>query len=70
VATDDVVVYFADGLPSGLEELPRLSFEPRIFSVSPATGSAGGTLLTVTGSGFGVNDNADGISLQARVPSW
>lgn len=68
-STDDVVVYFADGLPSGHDQLGRLNLEPRIFAVSPATGSAGGTLLTITGSGFGVNDNGEDLSLQARTPS-
>jgi hypothetical protein len=34
---------------------------PTLVSVSPSSGSSGGTLLTVTGTGFGVNTS--GVNL-------
>ena len=51
----NVRVYFADGLPTGFEDFKSATMTPTLVSVSPSTGSSGGTLLTVTGTGFGVN---------------
>jgi len=51
----DVKIYFADGLPAGYADFSSITVTPTLVSVSPQTGSSGGTLLTVTGTGFGVN---------------
>ena len=63
----DIVIYFSDGLASGYGGIGRLSFRPRLYEVSPAIGSAGGTLVTVTGSGFGVDDDPATWPLQGRI---
>jgi hypothetical protein len=62
----DVVIYFSDGLANGYDDIDRITFQPRLYGVSPATGSAGGTLITVTGSGFGVDDDPESWPLQGR----
>jgi len=48
-----VKVYFADGLPTGHDKIKTVAITPNLVSITPATGSVGGTLLTVTGTGFG-----------------
>jgi len=55
-------VYFPDGLPSGYDSFMTASIAPTLVSISPSTGSAGGTLITVTGTGFGVNSSS--VNLQ------
>lgn len=56
-------MFVADGLPNGFENISSLTFTPAFVSVSPNTGgSAGGTLLTVTGTGFGVDTTGLGIN--------
>lgn len=51
-----MIVYFTDGLPADYMLVSSLTFTPTFVSVSPNSGgSQGGTLLTVTGTGFGVN---------------
>jgi len=61
-ASSNIGLYFADGLPSGIETITGLTFTPAFVSVSPNTGgSAGGTLLTVTGTGFGLNTTGLGL---------
>jgi hypothetical protein len=57
-----VRVYFADGLPAGYDSFLTATIAPTLVSISPSTGSAGGTLITVTGTGFGT-DSAD-LNLQ------
>jgi hypothetical protein len=54
-SSKNVRVYFADGLATGSEAYTSADITPTLVSVSPSTGSSGGTLLTVTGTGFGVN---------------
>ena len=54
-SSKNVRVYFADGLPTGFDAYTSATMTPTLVSVSPSTGSSGGTLLTVTGTGFGVN---------------
>lgn len=51
----DVQIYFPDGLPTGYADYTSVTVVPTLVSISPSSGSAGGTLLTVTGTGFGVN---------------
>lgn len=51
-----------DGLPLGYEaHTQSLSLEPVLLAISPKTGSSAGTLVTVTGSGFGVNTAGLGL---------
>ena len=50
-SSNDVKVYFAEGMPSGA--IAQQTFTPALISVSPSSGSSGGTRLTVTGVGFG-----------------
>ena len=58
----NVQIYFPDGFPSGYAEfVSSITVTPTLVSVSPSTGSSGGTLLTVTGNGFGTS--TEGINL-------
>jgi hypothetical protein len=49
----NVRVYFPDGLAGGYATFAALTVTPTLVTISPSTGSSGGTLLTVTGTGFG-----------------
>ena len=49
----------ADGLPSQYINFTTATMEPKLLSISPSTGSSGGTLITVTGSGFGATNTTD-----------
>ena len=51
----DVRIYFEDGLPTGYDSFTSITFEPTLVSISPSSGSSGGTLITATGTGFGAN---------------
>lgn len=51
--TNVVTIYFDTGLPKGYDTVTKVAVTPNLVSLSPATGSAGGTLVTVTGTGFG-----------------
>ena len=53
--TTNARFYFADGLPTNFDSKSFIEMEPSLVSISPSTGSSGGTLITVTGAGFGVN---------------
>jgi len=54
--SSDIRILTPLGFPAGASSIKTITFAPAFFSVSPNTGaSAGGTLLTVTGTGFGVN---------------
>ena len=59
--SSDVQIYFPDGLPTGYSDFASVSVVPTLVSISPSTGSSGGTLITVTGTGFGAN--TEGINL-------
>jgi hypothetical protein len=48
-----VNVYFEAGLPLGYTTVTTIAVTPVLTKISPNSGSAGGTLLTVTGAGFG-----------------
>ena len=63
-ASTNAVVYFVDGLPTNYESKTFVEMEPKLISISPSTGSAGGTLLTVTGAGFGVDTNGVNLAIQ------
>ena len=62
-----VRVYFADGLPSGYDSFDTATIVPTLVSVSPSTGSSGGTLLTVTGTGFGTKNCCDDLNLESAT---
>ena len=51
--TNVVQVYFDTGLPKDYAKIKTVAVTPNLVSISPSSGSAGGTLLTVTGTGFG-----------------
>ena len=53
--SENVQIYFADGLPTGYADFTSVTVVPSLVSVSPSSGSFGGTLITVTGTGFGVD---------------
>lgn len=59
--SNNVQIYLADGYPTGYGAVKSLSVVPTLVSISPATGSSGGTLLTVTATGVGTNST--GINL-------
>jgi hypothetical protein len=62
ITSSDVKIYFTDGLPTGFSLITSLTFTPNFISVTPnSNGSQGGTLLTVTGTGFGVNTTLLGL---------
>lgn len=42
---------------------------PAIFSIFPGTGNLGGTLLTITGSGFGVDDESPNM-IRKQDTTW
>lgn len=58
-STDDILVRMPDGLPAPpLATIPLLGsipFETRFVSISPDSGSECGTVITVKGTGFGVD---------------
>lgn len=56
-----VEIFFPDGFPTGYDTVNTVAVTPNLVSISPAAGSAGGTLLTVTGTGFGAN--SEGVTL-------
>lgn len=60
-STNSVQLYMPDGYPTGFDTITAVAVTPNLVSISPATGSAGGTLLTVTGTGFG--SKTEGVDL-------
>jgi hypothetical protein len=65
----DIKVYTSQGYPAGMERVVPLFFTPALLSITPTTGSSGGTWITVTGSGFGPETNGLNIydSVSAKV---
>ena len=59
-SSTDIKFYIAEGSPAG--SLEYVSFAQGLLSISPSTGSSGGTLITVTGVGFGP-ENQDSVNL-------
>ena len=51
--TNAVQVYFEAGLPKDYATIKTVAVTPNLVSIAPSSGSAGGTLLTVIGTGFG-----------------
>ena len=50
-----VLFYNIEGTVTGASSIKEHTFTPGLVSVSPSTGSSGGSKLTVTGVGFGTN---------------
>lgn len=57
--SSDVGFFTEIGAPSGASSISSITFTPKLVSISPSTGSAGGEKLTVTGVGFGLNDSVN-----------
>lgn len=64
---EKVRVYFADGLATDYHSFRTANIVPTLVSVSPSTGSSGGTLVTVTGTGFGMSTS--GLNLELASSS-
>ena len=66
----DIVLRMPDGYPELADPAPAglttLTFVPRFFEITPHVGSACGTVVTVRGTGFGINST--GLNLK-HVPS-
>jgi hypothetical protein len=66
IESSDVQVYFVDG-NSEETSAYTATIVPSFLAVSPATGSAGGSLIHVTGSGFG--PGTEGLNLVRTISS-
>ena len=55
MTSTNIKFYTIKGTPSGTSFLATHTFAPSLVSISPSTGSFGGSKLTVTGVGFGIN---------------
>ena len=53
VSSTDIQIFTADGLPEGAEIEHFIEAVPALLMLDPPVGSAGGTKVLVTGSGFG-----------------
>lgn len=72
VESSDIHIYTSEGYPEGAELTHSFETYPSIFTITPSVGSAGGTKITVTGSGFGTQTEnlqllADGTSLCSEI---
>jgi len=61
ISSDNVQMYTTNGTPQNNGFITSITDTAGLTSVSPNTGSAGGTLLTVTGTGFGPNTASVGL---------
>lgn len=59
MTSSDVGFFTEIGTPNGASSISSITFTPKLVSISPATGSAGGAKLTVTGAGFGINSEVN-----------
>ena len=59
-SSTDIKFYIAEGSPAG--SLSYVSFDAGLINIAPAVGSSGGTLITVSGVGFGTG-NQDTVNL-------
>ena len=50
-----VNIWFDTGLPNGHADVKKVTVTPNLVSITPSSGSKGGTLLTVVGTGFGTS---------------
>jgi hypothetical protein len=68
--TDDVKVYTSEGFPAGSDIVHTLEFKPQLFSITPSRGSSAGSVITVTGTGFGVEtENLNLIAAGSKLCS-
>lgn len=54
-ASQDIQVFTSMGYPEGSEITHAIDVGPALLAIDPAVGSAGGSNITVTGSGFGTS---------------
>lgn len=77
----NVKVYLPIGIPDGLSDLTvntGITLTPKLLSVTPSVGSAGGSLITASVKGVGENTvgvtlvNGNGVDICASVviPSY
>ena len=68
----DIVLRMPDGYPEVADpgpaaELASLSFAPTFFSITPDLGSECGTVVTVKGTGWGINSNPANSPIGLRL---
>jgi len=56
-STSDVVILTSAGYPEGSQIDNSLAFVPALLYITPNVGATSGTLIRVTGSGFGIEDD-------------
>jgi hypothetical protein len=61
--TNDIDMYFDDGLPQGYNTANQLWFGQKLYSVQPSIGSAGGTKLTISTAAIGAKTDLTGWTL-------
>lgn len=61
--TNDIDMYFDDGLPEGYNTANELWFGQKLYSVQPSIGSAGGTKLTLSTAAIGAKTDLKGWTL-------
>lgn len=59
--SSDVLVYVDSGLPDNYMDFVEATMTPTLVSIDPREGSAGGTLITVTVTGIGINTTGLGL---------
>jgi hypothetical protein len=66
--SNDVELYFEDGYSTGYDHIivdREMCVHEYTYDIEPKVGSAGGTLLTLHGSGYGVETDTRGMEIQA-----
>lgn len=66
----NIEIILEEGYPIGHSDFitgKEGSIDRAIFDVQPSLGSDAGTLLTLTGSGFGTQTELDGFIIQAKI---
>ena len=66
----NIEIILEEGYPIGHSEFitgKTGSIDRAIFDVQPRSGSDAGTLLTLTGSGFGIETELDGFIIQTKI---
>lgn len=58
-SSDSVAFYTEAGTPNGASGISSISLTPKLVSISPSSGSAGGAKLTITGAGFGMSSTVN-----------
>jgi hypothetical protein len=71
-SSDNLELYFNEGLPQGYKsviEEATLELSPQVFKVTPNTGSAGGTKITLSTAAIGTETDLTGAIVQAEIES-